>query len=169
MRLTTKGRYAVTAMLDLALHYEEGPITLADISQRQGISLSYLEQLFSKLRKQGLVDSTRGPGGGYRLSRAAADIAVADVITAVDEKVETTRCGGLSNCQDDQECLTHELWTELSHQIHQFLMGISLGQLVDREGVQEVAARQERVQVELSEPQPAAAIETKTETANVQG
>ena len=127
MRLTTKGRYAVTAMLDLALHYQDGPITLADISQRQGISLSYLEQLFSKLRKQGLVDSTRGPGGGYRLSREANNIAVADVITAVDEKVETTRCGGLSNCQDDQQCLTHELWTELSGQIHQFLMGISLG------------------------------------------
>jgi Rrf2 family iron-sulfur cluster assembly transcriptional regulator len=109
MRLTTKGRYAVTAMLDLALHYKDGPITLADISQRQGISLSYLEQLFSRLRKQELVDSTRGPGGGYRLSRDAHEIAVADVITAVDEKVETTRCGGLSNCQDDSQCLTHEL------------------------------------------------------------
>jgi Rrf2 family iron-sulfur cluster assembly transcriptional regulator len=138
-------------MLDLALHYQDGPITLADISQRQGISLSYLEQLFSKLRKQGLVDSTRGPGGGYRLSRPARDIAVADVITAVDEKVETTRCGGLSNCQDDQQCLTHELWTDLSKQIHQFLKGISLGQLVDREGVQEVAARQERQQVEYQD------------------
>ena len=144
MRLTTKGRYAVTAMLDLALHYGKGPITLADISQRQGISLSYLEQLFSKLRKQGLVDSTRGPGGGYRLSRAATEIAVADVITAVDEKVETTRCGGLSNCQDDEQCLTHDLWTELSTQIHEFLMGISLGQLVERQGVKDVAARQEQ-------------------------
>jgi Rrf2 family iron-sulfur cluster assembly transcriptional regulator len=159
MRLTTKGRYAVTAMLDLALHYQDGPITLADISQRQGISLSYLEQLFSKLRKQGLVDSTRGPGGGYRLSREANQIAVADVITAVDEKVETTRCGGLSNCQDDQQCLTHELWTELSGQIHQFLMGISLGQLVERKGVQEVAARQERVQQEVQYQPP------KVETA----
>ena len=144
MRLTTKGRYAVTAMLDLALHFKEGPITLSDISQRQGISLSYLEQLFSRLRKQGLVDSTRGPGGGYRLSRAANEIPVADVITAVDEKVETTRCGGLSNCQDDNQCLTHELWTDLSHQIHSFLMGISLGQLVENQGVQEVAARQEQ-------------------------
>lgn len=145
MRLTTKGRYAVTAMLDLALHYNEGPITLADISQRQGISLSYLEQLFSRLRKQELVDSTRGPGGGYRLSRDANEIAVADVITAVDEKVETTRCGGLSNCQDDEQCLTHELWTDLSQQIHGFLMGISLGDLVEHKGVQEVAARQERI------------------------
>jgi len=142
MRLTTKGRYAVTAMLDLALHYDDGPITLADISQRQGISLSYLEQLFSRLRKRELVDSTRGPGGGYRLSRNAHEIAVADVITAVDEKVETTRCGGLANCQDEQQCLTHELWTELSEQIHDFLSGISLGQLVERQGVQEVATRQ---------------------------
>jgi Rrf2 family iron-sulfur cluster assembly transcriptional regulator len=146
MRLTTKGRYAVTAMLDLALHYKDGPITLADISQRQGISLSYLEQLFSRLRKQQLVDSTRGPGGGYRLSRDSHDIAVADVITAVDEKVETTRCGGLSNCQDDSQCLTHDLWTELSAQIHEFLMGISLGNLVERQGVQEVAARQEKAE-----------------------
>lgn len=146
MRLTTKGRYAVTAMLDLALHYEEGPTTLADISHRQGISLSYLEQLFAKLRKQGLVDSTRGPGGGYRLSRSPHEIPVANVITAVDEKVETTRCGGLSNCQDDQQCLTHELWSELSSQIHQFLCGISLGTLVEKEGVKQVAARQERMQ-----------------------
>lgn len=157
MRLTTKGRYAVTAMLDLALHYKDGPITLADISQRQGISLSYLEQLFSRLRKQELVDSTRGPGGGYRLSRDAHQIAVADVITAVDEKVETTRCGGLSNCQDDSQCLTHDLWTELSSQIHDFLMGISLGNLVERQGVQEVAARQEQVKTEFSVTQDAAA------------
>lgn len=150
MRLTTKGRYAVTAMLDLAIHYDKGPITLADISQRQGISLSYLEQLFSKLRKNALVDSTRGPGGGYRLSRDAHQIPVAEVITAVDEKVETTRCGGLANCQDDGQCLTHELWTDLSKQIHDFLMGISLGHLVEREGVQEVAARQDRLQKEGS-------------------
>jgi len=146
MRLTTKGRYAVTAMLDLAIHYDDGPITLADISQRQGISLSYLEQLFAKLRRQNLVDSTRGPGGGYRLSRSPLDIPVADVILAVDEKVETTRCGGLSNCQDDQQCLTHELWSELSEQIYHFLCGISLGNLVERQGVRDVAARQERLQ-----------------------
>ena len=161
MRLTTKGRYAVTAMLDLALHHKEGPITLADISQRQGISLSYLEQLFSKLRKNGLVDSTRGPGGGYRLSRDAHEVAVADVITAVDEKVETTRCGGLSNCQDDQQCLTHDLWTDLSYQIHDFLKGISLGQLVERQGVQEVAARQERQQqASFQSPQGKVAVES---------
>lgn len=143
MRLTTKGRYAVTAMLDLALHYDDGPISLADISERQGISLSYLEQLFTKLRRTGLVKSTRGPGGGYALSRPAGEIAVADVITAVDENVDTTRCGGLSNCQDDERCLTHELWVDLSEQIYNFLSGISLGQLMDRTGVQEVAERQD--------------------------
>lgn len=143
MRLTTKGRYAVTAMLDLALHYEDGPITLADISQRQGISLSYLEQLFAKLRRKGLVDSTRGPGGGYRLSRVPAEIPVADVIIAVDEKLETTRCGGLGNCQEDERCLTHDLWTELSDQIYTFLSGISLGNLVSRQTIQDVAARQD--------------------------
>ena len=144
MRLTTKGRYAVTAMLDLALHYEDGPITLADISSRQGISLSYLEQLFAKLRRQGLVDSTRGPGGGYRLSRSPKEIPIANVITAVDENIETTRCGGLGNCQDDDKCLTHELWAELSERIYNFLSDISLGDLVEREGILEVAARQER-------------------------
>jgi Rrf2 family iron-sulfur cluster assembly transcriptional regulator len=144
MRLTTKGRYAVTAMLDLALHYEDGPITLADISSRQGISLSYLEQLFAKLRRQGLVDSTRGPGGGYRLSRSPKEIPVANVITAVDENIETTRCGGLGNCQNDDMCLTHELWAELSERIYNFLSEISLGDLVEREEILEVAARQER-------------------------
>jgi Rrf2 family iron-sulfur cluster assembly transcriptional regulator len=130
-------------MLDLAIHSDNAPITLADISQRQGISLSYLEQLFSKLRKQGLVDSTRGPGGGYRLGKAASEIAVADVITAVDESVDATRCGGLENCQGEQRCLTHELWCELSHQIYEFLSGISLGELVQRGGIREVAARQD--------------------------
>lgn len=142
MRLTTKGRYAVTAMLDLAIRYGKGPISLAEISERQGISLSYLEQLFTKLRRCELVKSTRGPGGGYSLSRSSYDIAVSDVITAVDEKMDTTRCAGKGNCQDDERCLTHELWTDLSDQIYQFLNGISLGALVDREGVQEVAARQ---------------------------
>ena len=142
MRLTTKGRYAVTAMLDLAIHFDDGPITLADISRRQGISLSYLEQLFSRLRKQELVVSARGPGGGYRLSREASEIAVADVITAIDEKVDATRCGGLANCQDDQPCLTHELWTDLSQRIYDFLSGITLADLVNRREVQEVVERQ---------------------------
>ena len=157
MRLTTKGRYAVTAMLDLALHYKEGPITLADISRRQGISLSYLEQLFSRLRKHGLVDSARGPGGGYRLSREAGDICVADVITAVDEKVDAMRCGGEGNCQDDGQCLTHELWCDLSNQIYSFLQSIDLGQLVDRAGVQEVAMRQDQKTVQLTPKKSAAA------------
>lgn len=137
MRLTTKGRYAVTAMLDLALHYKDGPITLADISSRQGISLSYLEQLFSKLRKNGLVDSARGPGGGYRLSRDAEEICVADVITAVDEKVDAMRCNGLGNCHEEGECLTHELWCDLSNQIYAFLQGISLAKLVAQHNVRE--------------------------------
>jgi len=132
MRLTTKGRYAVTAMLDLAIHRDQGPITLSDISSRQGISLSYLEQLFSKLRRNGLVDSARGPGGGYRLSRAASEIAVAEVITAVDESVDATRCKGEKNCQDAHACLTHELWSELSQQILDFLGSITLAQVIDR-------------------------------------
>jgi Rrf2 family transcriptional regulator, iron-sulfur cluster assembly transcription factor len=146
MKLTTKGRYAVTAMLDLALHAQDNPVPLADISQRQGISLSYLEQLFSKLRKKGLVDSARGPGGGYRLSRAAANIPVAEVITAINEHVDARRCGGLANCQNEQKCLTHELWEDLSTQIFDFLNGISLGDLVQRRGVQEVSARQDSLQ-----------------------
>lgn len=143
MRLTTKGRYAVTAMLDLALREGRGPISLADISERQGISLSYLEQLFTKLRRAGLVKSTRGPGGGYSLSKPANEMPVAGVITAVDEKMDTTRCGGLGNCQEDERCLTHELWVDLSDMIHNFLNGITLGDLVARRGVQEVALRQE--------------------------
>ena len=157
MRLTTKGRYAVTAMLDLAIHYDQGPISLADISERQGISLSYLEQLVTKLRRQSLVKSTRGPGGGYSLSRDAYQIAVADVITAVDEKVDTTRCGGMANCQGDERCLTHELWASLSEQIYGFLQGISLGHLTARKDVQDVAKRQDKglaeKSVEVSEPE----------------
>lgn len=145
MKLTTKGRYAVTAMLDLALHQGRGPISLADISARQGISLSYLEQLFAKLRKQKLVASTRGPGGGYDLGRSPDEIAVAEIILAVDEKVDTTRCGGEANCQNRQQCLTHDLWSDLSGQIRDFLNDITLGHLMDRNGVREVAARQDRV------------------------
>ncbi|MDQ7016052.1 MAG: Fe-S cluster assembly transcriptional regulator IscR [Gammaproteobacteria bacterium] len=144
MRLTTKGRYAVTAMLDLALHGGEGPMTLADISSRQRISLSYLEQLFSKLRKNGLVLSTRGPGGGYSLSKPVQEIAIASIIEAVDEKVDATRCGGLANCHDQQRCLTHDLWMSLSEQIHGFLAGISLGDLIEKQSVQEVMERQDK-------------------------
>ncbi len=143
MRLTTKGRYAVTAMLDLALHQGQGPITLADIAERQGISLSYLEQLFARLRKRALVASVRGPGGGYSLGRDAGQISVAEVITAVDESVDTTRCGGAHNCQNNQRCLTHDLWHDLSERIYDYLSQINLQDLVDRTGVQEVARRQE--------------------------
>ena len=143
MRLTTKGRYAVTAMLDLAIHHGAGPITLADIAQRQGISLSYLEQLFARLRKRSLVSSVRGPGGGYTLGRDAAGIYVAQVIAAVDENVDTTRCGGAHNCQDNQQCLTHDLWQDLSTRIYDYLNQISLQDLMNRRGVQEVAQRQQ--------------------------
>ncbi len=132
MRLTTKGRYAVTAVLDLALHHGEGPIALADIAQRQGISLSYLEQLFAKLRKRGLVLSVRGPGGGYNLAREAGSIFIAEVITAVDEHVDTTRCGGAHNCQAEGPCLTHDLWMDLSDRIYGYLNNISLRDLVER-------------------------------------
>lgn len=143
MRLTTKGRYAVTAMLDLALHANSGPVSLADISGRQDISLSYLEQLFAKLRRQELVRSVRGPGGGYRLSRERGDIFVAQIIDAVNESVDATGCGGSSDCQKGEVCLTHHLWCGLSKQIHNFLSQISLANLVAREEVQYISARQE--------------------------
>lgn len=132
MRLTTKGRYAVTAMLDLAVHKDRGPVSLADISKRQDISLSYLEQLFSKLRKGDLVASVRGPGGGYQLSRDADAISVAQVIDAVNESIDITNCNSKGNCQQGKMCLTHHLWEDLSHQIHHFLSGISLASLVAR-------------------------------------
>ena len=143
MRLTTKGRYAVTAMLDLALHATDGPVSLADISERQGISISYLEQLFAKLRRQKLVVSVRGPGGGYQLASEASDIHVASVIDAVDESVDATRCNRQGDCQDGETCLTHYLWIDLSDQIHQFLSGISLGDLVARQEIRTIAERQD--------------------------
>ena len=127
MKLTTKGRYAVTAMLDLALHSDGAPVSLADISNRQSISLSYLEQLFSKLRKNDLVVSMRGPGGGYRLAGPPAGVSVSDIIAAVDENIDTTRCQGAGNCGSDQKrCLTHDLWIDLSKQIKTFLSNVSL-------------------------------------------
>lgn len=144
MRLSTKGRYAVTAMMDLAIHNHQGPVTLAHISVSQGISNSYLEQLFSKLRKNGLVKGVRGPRGGYRLARAPADITVADIISAVDEKVDATRCGGKEDCQDGERCLTHELWEDLSSRLYQFLDSITLAQYVDKPVVKSVIERQER-------------------------
>lgn len=142
MRLTTKGRYAVTAMLDLAYHSQKHPVTLTDIATRQTISLSYLEQLFARLRKAGMVKGVRGPGGGYTLSRNAYDINIADIIEAVDEPVDSTKCGGKSNCHNDQPCITHDLWMGLSEQIRSYLKQITLGQLLEREMVSEVAKRQ---------------------------
>ena len=142
MKLTSKGRYAVTAMLDVTLHSAVGPVPLADISERQGISLSYLEQLFSRLRKSGLVDSVRGPGGGYKLGKCSTDIAVADVINAVDESVDATKCGGHGNCQNGNQCLTHDLWYQLSTKVEDYLKSISLSELVGQKDVQTVSARQ---------------------------
>lgn len=130
MRLTTKGRFAVTAMIDLAMRDSRGPVTLADISQRQKISLSYLEQLFGRLRRQSLVKSTRGPGGGYTLAKSADAMSVADIILAVDEPIDATQCHGMENCMDDQKCLTHDLWSKLNTHIFDYLKSVSLGQLV---------------------------------------
>lgn len=143
MRLTTKGRYAVTAMLDLALHAKSGPVSLADISKRQEISLSYLEQLFSKLRQNCLVASVRGPGGGYKLSRTSNEIYVAEIIDAVNESIDATHCGGKGDCQQGEVCLTHHLWSDLSAKIHDFLSGISLSSLVEKREVIEVSCRQD--------------------------
>ncbi len=146
MRLTTKGRYAVTAMLDLAIHAKQGPVSLGDISGRQGISLSYLEQLFAKLRRSELVSSVRGPGGGYHLNRSGEDINVAQVVDAVNESMDVTRCEGKGNCQRGEACLTHHLWNDLSEQIHSFLESITLQSLVDRQEIQIIAKRQDSYQ-----------------------
>lgn len=143
MRLTSKGRYAVTAMLDVALHSQQNPVPLADISERQGISLSYLEQLFSKLRKAGLVASVRGPGGGYRLGDEAYNIAVGTVIAAVDESVDATKCHGKADCQGGSRCLTHTLWRDLSSRISDFLDGITLGELMQDNEILETSDRQD--------------------------
>ncbi|GAD28820.1 Fe-S cluster assembly transcriptional regulator IscR [Photobacterium leiognathi] len=145
MKLTSKGRYAVTAMLDVALHSHNGPVPLADISERQGISLSYLEQLFSRLRKAGLVTSVRGPGGGYRLGEEASDIAVGMVIAAVDESVDATKCHGKGDCQGGARCLTHTLWHDLSDRISGFLNNITLGELMKDNDVQSISERQDEI------------------------
>lgn len=143
MRLTTKGRYAVTAMLDLALHNREGPTSLSAISVRQDISLSYLEQLFARLRRNGLVASVRGPGGGYRLARDPADLSVAQVVDAVSESMDATRCGGEASCQGGEKCLTHNLWEDLSTRIYEFLNDVSLDDLMARRDVLAIQARQD--------------------------
>lgn len=149
MKMTTKGRYAITALLDLALHDNDGPVSLADISLRQDISLTYLEQLFSKLRRHGLIDSARGPGGGYRLAQNADDISIAKIIYSVDEPVDVTRCGGKQNCQGNERCLTHDLWLELNLHISEFLNGMTLGNLVQRNNVKQVAKRQDTTLMQL--------------------
>ena len=148
MRLTAKGRYAVTAMLDLAVHREEGPISLADISRRQGISLSYLEQLFAKLRKSNLVHSVRGPGGGYQLERDPDQIFVAEIVDSVDENVDATKCSGRADCQHGEMCLSHQLWSDLSDEIHRFLAGIDLASIIAKREVKQIASRQDAVRDE---------------------
>jgi len=133
MRLTTKGRFAVTAILDLALRHQQGPVTLAGIGARQGISLSYLEQLFGKLRRHALVESVRGPGGGYCLARATEKVSVADIILAVDEPLDATQCGGMENCRDDKRCMTHNLWATLNEKLYDYLSSVTLQDLVNEQ------------------------------------
>ena len=151
MRLTTKGRYAVTAMLDLAFHSQTKPVTLTEIAARQTISLSYLEQLFARLRKANMVKGIRGPGGGYTLSGSADEINIADIIAAVDEPIDATKCGGEANCHNEKACLTHDLWMGLSYQIKDYLKGITLGQLIENHRLQETAKRQEEDSVKVIE------------------
>src|SRR4030081_953029 len=139
MRLTTKGRFAVTAMVDLALRQGRGPVTLAAISERQHISLSYLEQLFGKLRRHKLVSSTRGPGGGYNLARPAAEVSGADTVTAVEEPIDATQCGGKENCHDDKRCMTHDLWATLNEKMHDYLSSVTLADLVAHQSGKPVA------------------------------
>jgi Rrf2 family iron-sulfur cluster assembly transcriptional regulator len=147
MRLTTKGRFAVTAMLDLALREANGPVTLAGISERQGISLSYLEQLFGKLRRAQLVDSVRGPGGGYTLAKVAGTISVADIIVAVDEPVDATQCAGRENCHDNHRCMTHDLWTNLNVTIFDYLSNVNLAGLVEQQRSKEVNVLQDKREI----------------------
>jgi len=132
MRMTSKGRYAVTAMLDLALHQDGGPITLSAIAERQKISQTYLEQLFGRLRKAGLVESSRGAQGGYSLAKALPSISVADIVRAIDEPIDATSCAGAQNCRQGERCITHNLWMELNHVIDQFLSGVTLESLIKR-------------------------------------
>lgn len=145
MRLTTKGRFAVTAMLDLALHSGSGPVTLAGISQRQSISLSYLEQLFGKLRRHALVESVRGPGGGYHLARSPEAVSVAQIVVAVDEALDATQCGGKENCHDEGRCMTHDLWTRLNEKMFDYLESVKLSDLVAEQQLKgRVAVLQDR-------------------------
>lgn len=144
MRLTSKGRYAVTAMLDLAFHSQSRPVTLIDIAARQTISLSYLEQLFAKLRRANLVKGVRGPGGGYSLCGEPKDIRISDIVAAVGERIDSTKCGGEGNCQRHHACLTHDLWMDLGEHIRTYLEQITLGDLLSKDSVQQVAELQEQ-------------------------
>jgi Rrf2 family iron-sulfur cluster assembly transcriptional regulator len=169
MRLTTKGRFAVTAMIDLAMRQHNGPVTLAGISQRQKISLSYLEQLFGKLRRHELVESTRGPGGGYTLARPMRDVSVADIIFAVDEPLDATHCGGKENCHDDGPCMTHELWANLNRKMIEFLDGVTLQELVEQQRGRETKAPSRPISV-LREHRAALEFPTSTlQPINVHG
>ena len=161
MRLTTKGRFAVTAMIDLAMRQHQGPVTLAGISQRQKISLSYLEQLFGKLRRHELVESTRGPGGGYTLARPMKEVTVADIIFAVDEPLDATQCGGKENCQDDGPCMTHELWANLNKRMIEYLDSVTLAELVDQQKGRETRAQPREISV-LKEHRAALEFPTST-------
>tara|TARA_Y100000590_G_scaffold78450_2_gene87183 strand:+ start:251 stop:709 length:459 start_codon:yes stop_codon:yes gene_type:complete len=138
MKLTTKGRYAIVAMIDIALFQKKTPISLSEISKRQDISLSYLEQLFSKLKTKSLVKSVRGPGGGYKLDREASEITLFEIITAVDENMDQTQCGGAMNCSNDKPCLTHYVWTDLTKQIHDYMKGVSLSDVIVRYDIQNI-------------------------------
>jgi Rrf2 family iron-sulfur cluster assembly transcriptional regulator len=156
MRLTTKGRFAVTAILDLAMSQNGGPVSLAGISERQGISLSYLEQLFGKLRRNELVSSVRGPGGGYLLAKNLAEVSVADIIRAVDEPIDATSCGGRENCHDDQKCITHDLWAGLNEHIFDYLSSVKLATLVAKQKERKAGQTGATVQfVELRDKRPA--------------
>jgi len=148
MRLTTKGRFAVTAMVDLAMRQTRGPVTLAAISERQHISLSYLEQLFGRLRRRKLVSSVRGPGGGYRLAQPMQSVSVADIVIAVDEPLDATQCGGKENCADDKRCMTHDLWATLNKKMHEYLSSVSLADLVAQQANKPVAVLHDKRPVE---------------------
>ena len=152
MRLTTKGRFAVTAMLDLAMHANNGPVTLANIAERQKISLSYLEQLFSKLRRGELVKSVRGPGGGYHLARSPSELSVADIIIAVEEPIDSRQCEGRDNCLGDRRCMTHDLWENLNTTVVNFLAGVTLAQLVQKQRTQPMNGPASLLKMRMSKP-----------------
>ncbi|MCC7042048.1 MAG: Fe-S cluster assembly transcription factor [Burkholderiales bacterium] len=160
MRLTTKGRFAVTAMIDVAMHGGSAPVALAAVSSRQKISLSYLEQLFGKLRRSGLVESVRGPGGGYHLARPQREVSVADIILAVDEPIDATQCGGKENCLDDRRCMTHDLWMSLNAHIFSFLSAVTLAELVQQQQAEGVAVLRDHRHAATGPAPPVPAAET---------